>query len=146
MPEDDTGLPGLAERLNVLFSAVPSPSGELYTNASAARQLANRGVPVSRAYLSALRSGQQTNPSARLVGAIASLFGVPVAFFFEAEQATRTIDQLQTLVAMRNAGVRGIVARTAGMSDTGIASLAAILEQLRKMEGLDDEPPLAPPS
>jgi len=144
--EDGGGLPHLADRLNVLFSRVPRPgTNQPYSNDRAAEDLSSAGVSVTGAYLSQLRSGRKNNPSARLLAGIADLFEVPITYFFDDEQARQIEAQLHTLVALRNAGVRSIVARSAGVSEAGIASLAAILEQLRRMEGLDDgvEPPAA---
>lgn len=142
--EDAGGLPHLADRLNVLFARVPRPgTSQPYSNDRAAEDLSSAGISVTGAYLSQLRSGKKNNPSARLLAGIAELFGVPITYFLNDEQAEKIEKQLNTLVALRSAGVRGIVARSAGVSDAGIASLAAILEQLRMMEGLDDavEPP-----
>lgn len=134
---DESGLPHLADRLNVLFARVPRRDGtQPYSNDGAAEELTAGGVSVTGAYLSQLRSGKRNNPSARLLAAIAQLFGVPVTYFFDDEQASKIEAQLDTLVALRNAGVQGIVTRAAGVSDAGIANLAAILEQLRQMEGL----------
>ena len=137
--EDGGGLPHLADRLNELFARVPRPGTvQPYSNDRAAEELSSAGVSVTGAYLGQLRSGKKSNPSARLVAGIAELFDVPVTYFFDEAQAQRITDQLDGLVAIRSANVRGIVARSVGVSDAGLASLAAILEQLRLMEGLDD--------
>ncbi|HET9648707.1 MAG TPA: helix-turn-helix domain-containing protein [Microlunatus sp.] len=133
------GLPHLADRLNMLFARVPRPgTNQRYTNERAAEELTAAGVSVSGAYLSLLRSGKKNNPTARLLAGIAELFQVPITYFFDADEAERITQQLDLVVALRNAGVQGIVSRAAGVSDAGIANLAAILEQIRKMEGLDD--------
>lgn len=138
--EDGGGLPHLADRLNVLFARVPRRgTNQPYSNDRAAEELSSAGVSVTGAYLSQLRSGKKNNPSARLLAGIAELFEVPITYFFDDEQARKIEEQLHTLVALRNTGVRGIVARSAGVSDAGIASLAAILQLLRRMEGLDDD-------
>ena len=137
--EDGGGLPHLADRLNELFARVPRPgTNQPYSNARAAEVLSSAGVSVTGAYLGQLRSGKKSNPSARLVAGIAELFEVPVTYFFDDDQARQIEDQLNALAGIRSAGVRGIVARSVGVSDAGIASLAAILEQLRLIEGLDD--------
>ena len=150
MPADEEGggLPHLADRLNVLFARVPQAgTNQRYTNDRAAEDLTAAGVSVSGAYLSLLRSGKKNNPTARLLAAIADLFEVPITYFFDDDVAERITQQLDTLAALRNAGVEGIVSRSAGVSDAGIANLAAILEQIRKMEGLEDvEPPPTPTS
>ena len=145
--EDAGGLPHLADRLNVLFARVPRPgTNQPYSNDRAAEDLSSAGVSITGAYLSQLRSGKKNNPSARLLAGIADLFEVPITYFFDDEQAKKIEDQLNTLVALRKAGVQGIVARSAGVSEAGLASLAAILEQLRKMEGLDGDATTPPAS
>lgn len=138
MPDMDDGLPGLAHRLDLLFRTVPSASGEFYTNESAAQELSASGVPVSGAHLAAMRTGKRNNPSARLIAAVAELFEVPVTYFFDAATARRVESQINVLTAMQSAGVQTLVARSAGLSETGIANLTAILEQLRQIEGLYD--------
>ena len=138
--EEAAGLPHLADRLNILFARVPrSGTTQPYSNDRAAEDLSSAGVSVTGAYLGQLRSGKKDNPSARLLAAISDLFEVPITYFFDDEQARKIEEQLATLVALRSTSVRGIVARSAGVSDAGIANLAAILEQLRRMEGLDDD-------
>lgn len=138
--EEAGGLPHLADRLNVLFARVPRPgTNQPYSNDRAAEDLSSAGVSVTGAYLSQLRSGKKHNPSARLLAGISDLFEVPITYFFDDEQARNIEEQLTALVALRSTNVRGIVARSAGVSDAGIANLAAILEQLRQMEGLEDD-------
>lgn len=137
--EDGGGLPHLADRLNELFARVPRPgTAQPYSNDRAAEELSSAGVSVTGAYLGQLRSGKKNNPSARLIAGIAELFEVPITYFFDDDQARQIEDHLNALIGIRSAGVRGIVARSVGVSDAGIASLAAILEQLRLIEGLDD--------
>lgn len=139
--EGGGGLPHLAERLNLLFTTVPREVGskQPYTIEQAAEEITAAGVPVTGRYLNQLRSGNRDNPSARLLGAIANLFGVPVSYFFDDEQAARVEAQLEALVAIRDARIQSIVARTKGISDAGIANLDAILNQIRQIEGLRDE-------
>lgn len=138
--EDEAGIPHLAGRLNTLFARVPRRGGgQLYSNERAAEELSAAGIPVTGAYLWQLRAGRRTNPSARLLNGIAELFGVPITYFFDEGEAARVEAQLEALAALRSSGVQGIVARAAGVSDAGLANLSAILEHIRKMEGLDEE-------
>ncbi len=137
MPGTREGLPDLDVRLNTLFVGIPDPHGHRWTNDGAAEAITASGVPVGGSYLAALRSGTRNNPSARLIAAIAALFDVPVTYFFDADEAARIDGQLGLLNALRDAQVRTLIARTTGVSATGIANLTAILEQLRHLEGLD---------
>lgn len=139
MPDDQDGLHDLARRLEHLFANIPDPdTGRTYTNDRAAEHISQSGLPITGAYLAALRTGKRTNPSAKHVAAIADLFDVPVTYFFDGSEAGRIEDQIAMLKAMRRTQVQTLVARSAGVSETGIANLAAILEQLRQLEGLDD--------
>lgn len=140
--DGDRGIPHLADRLNALFARVPaSGTSQLYSNDRAAKELGDAGVKVTGSYLSLLRSGKQRNPSARLLGAIADLFDVPVTYFFDDDQAAAINAELDLLIGLRDTQVRGILTRAAGLSDRGKANLGAILDQIRQMEGLDDADP-----
>lgn len=139
MGEEDEGIPHLADRLNVLFGRVPRRGGsQPYSNERAAEELGVAGVSVTGTYLSQLRSGKRSNPSAKLLMGIADLFDVPITYFFDEDQAAKIEAQLDALAALRNAGVRGIVARAVGVSDVGIANLGGVLEQIRRIEGLPE--------
>jgi len=136
---ESDGLPHLAARLNVLFEHVPGRGGiDLYSNERAAEDLTAAGVPVTAGYLRQLRSGKRRNPTARLLAAIADLFEVPITYFFEAEQADRITAQLRALSQLRTAGVRGIMARSSGLTPEAFEELGPILDQIRAREARDD--------
>jgi transcriptional regulator with XRE-family HTH domain len=138
--DEGDGIPHLAERLNVLFDHVPRRGGsDLYSNERAAEDLAAAGVPVTAGYLRQLRSGKRRNPTARLLAAIADLFEVPITYFFEAELADRIATQLRALSKLRTAGVRGIVARSSGLTAEELGDLGPILDQIRGLEGRNDQ-------
>jgi transcriptional regulator with XRE-family HTH domain len=139
------GVPHLAERLNDLFARVPRPgTTQPYSNEAAGAELSAAGVSVTGVYLSMLRSGRANNPSARLLAAIASFFGVPISYFFDEDEAASIRDQLDTLAGLRDARIQGIMTRTQGMSEAGIASLAGIVDHIRRIEGLDHDPKAVP--
>lgn len=141
-PDDEDGLPHLAERLNVLFAHVPRPDGpELYSNERAAEDLTSGGVSVTPGYLRQLRSGKRRNPTARLLGAIARLFDVPITYFFDDRQADAVAQQLQNLTRLRAAGVRGIVARSAAVTPQDIDDLGIVLDEIRRLESGDSPDP-----
>lgn len=154
MVDADGGVPGLAERLNHLFSTIPRPGGRGYfTNDQAAAALSEAGTYMSSAYISQLRSGKRNNPSARHLAAIAELFAVPVDYFFSRETAAKIDADLRLLAAVRDSGVKGVALRAQGLSEESLASLAGIIEQVRKWERLPEqggnegeagEPPPAP--
>lgn len=132
------GIPDFADRLNDLFRRVPRPGGTTpYSNDAVAEELSANGISVTGVYLSQLRSGRKTNPSARLVGGLASFFGVPVTYFFDEQEAESIRSQLDALAGLRDSRVQGIMARTQGMSEAGIAHLAGIIDHIRSIEGLN---------
>ena len=132
------GISGLAEKLNHLFATVPAPTRSgLYSNDSAAHALEERGVTVSGVHLSHLRSGRRDNPSARLLAALAELFGVPIGYFFDGTMERRINEELDALSAIRDSRARSLMLRAQGVSPKGLEHIEAILEQIRQIEGLD---------
>ena len=137
MRDANGGLPGLAERLNHLFATIPRPDRTGYwTNEQASAAMAARGKPMSDGYISELRSGKKNNPSARNLGALAELFGVPVDYFFNEDTAAKIDADLRLLVALRDGGVPGVAMRTHGLSPDFLENLAGIIEHVRKLESL----------
>lgn len=132
------GMPDFADRLNALFERVPDPAtNKPCTNAAVALELSEAGTPVTAAYLGLLRAAKKQDPSARLVGALASFFGVPVDYFFDSGKAASITQQLEQLAALRDEGVRGIMTRAQGVSPQALNQVAGILEHIRTLEGLD---------
>lgn len=131
------GVPGLADRLNRLFASVSRPGGRgLWTNEKASVALHGMGAGMSGAYLSQLRNGKKTNPSARHLAAVAELFGVPMAYFFDMGAAEQVDADLPLLTAVRDPAVRRLALRAHGLSPESITSLIGIMDQARKFEGL----------
>ncbi len=131
-------MPGLADKLNHLFATVPAPTRSgLYSNDSAARALEERGVTVSGVHISHLRSGRRDNPSARLLAALADLFGVPIGYFFDTTMEDRINAELDALSALKDSRAKSLMMRSQGVSPESMEHLEAILERIRKIEGLD---------
>jgi transcriptional regulator with XRE-family HTH domain len=134
----EDGIPGLAEKLNHLFASVPAPTRRgLYSNDSAAHALDERGVTVSGVHISHLRSGRRNNPSARLLAALADLFGVPIGYFFDTTMEDRINSELDSLTAFKDDRAKNLMLRAQGVSPENMDHLAAILERIRQIEGLD---------
>ena len=136
------GIPGLADKLNHLFATVPGPgrSGH-YSNDTAAQALEERsGVSVSGVHLSHLRANRRDNPSARLLAALAELFGVPYSYFFDSATEDTINANLDTLTALQNDQIKHLMHRAQGVSPRGLTHLQAILDQIRVLEGLDPDP------
>jgi transcriptional regulator with XRE-family HTH domain len=127
----------LADRLNQLFSG-SRPGGRSWTNDEVATQIknANPAVKVSGAYLSALRVGKRRQPSHELLVELARFFGVSPGYFFDSGHADRVTQQLAALDELRQAGVRGVALRAAGLPPDSLAVVTAVLDQMRKLQGL----------
>ena len=133
------GIPELAEKLNHLFLTVPAPtrSGQ-YSNDSAAAALEERGVTVSGVHISHLRTGRRDNPSARLLAALAELFGVPISYFFDSTMEEQI--NSRTAGSARRAERPGqeLMLRAQDVSPQSMEHLEGILDRIRQIEGLDN--------
>jgi transcriptional regulator with XRE-family HTH domain len=143
---DDEALDSvLADRLNQLFAG-SRPGGRSWTNdeVAAAIKKSHPSVRVSGAYLSALRNGKRRQPSHELLVELAKFFGVAPGYFFDSDHADRVTQQLAALDELRQAGVRGVALRAAGLPPDSLAAVTAVLDQMRKLQGLpsvDEEQP-----
>lgn len=134
------GLTGLAAKLDHLFRAVHPPGRAEYTYEEVARELARRsGGTFSATYLWQLRKGIRDNPTKRHLEALADWFGVPVAYFFDDDVAESIDSELDLLVTMRDARVRHVALRSAGLSEASLEVVQAVIEQARRLEGLSDD-------
>jgi transcriptional regulator with XRE-family HTH domain len=132
------GIPGLADKLNHLFATVPAPTRSgLYSNDSAAHALGERGMVVSGVHISHLRSGRRDNPSARLLAALAELFGVPIGYFFDPTMENRINAELDALTALQDSRAKSLMLRAQGVSPESMDHLEGLLERIRQIEGLD---------
>lgn len=138
------GIPALAEKLNHLFSTVPAPTRSgLYTNESAAQALAEMGVTVSGVHISHLRSGRRDNPSARLLAALAELFGMPIGYFFDPTLEQEVNSELAALSAFKDSRAKDLMVRAQGLSSSSMDHLEGMLNWVRQLEGLDDNDKVA---
>jgi transcriptional regulator with XRE-family HTH domain len=80
------------ERLNRLFAAIYPPGRGPYRNIEVTEALAGRGYRLSAPYLSQLRSGVRSRPSARTVEMLAEFFGVRVEYFDTDSGYARVVD------------------------------------------------------
>ncbi|MFI5671740.1 helix-turn-helix domain-containing protein [Streptomyces sp. NPDC051704] len=136
--------PVLAVRLDDLFKTV-RPKGRRWTNAEVAEELkrVNPEIKAGGVYLSQLRTGKRSNPSPDLLAALARFFGVSVAYFFDDEVAESVLGEMAAIQALRQAGVRSVAMRAAGMKKENLQAIMAIMDQYRQMQGL---PPVTDPA
>lgn len=130
----------IAQRLNHLFETVHRPGRGPYSLREVVEAInADTGTKLlSAAYLSQLRTGQRTEPSHSRLAAIARFFGVDIRYFSDDETAEATDQQLEFLAAMRDSGVRAVAIRAAGLSDTALEAVKALIDNARQLEGLGD--------
>jgi len=127
----------LAAKLNKLFEVMRKPEDPPLSNPAAAQAITEKtGVPISAAYLWQLRNGLKTNPTVQHLRAIASFFGVPSAYLIEPESSSTIDAQLRLLQVLRDNGVRDLALRASGLSPESISSLAAMIDEVRKLQDL----------
>lgn len=143
MSTGDTGVPNLAANLDYLFATVPQEDGSPYTNAAVEREIHERthgAIRVSASYVGQMRNGREKNPTASKLRELSITFGVPVDFWWQPSVTQEVKEQFSTLVAAREAKLRGIMARAHGVSDEGLSGILSILDGIRASEGLKDSP------
>jgi transcriptional regulator with XRE-family HTH domain len=130
----------LAAKLDKLFQAVrPGGRGE-YSYQEVADAIRGEGGPtISATYLWQLRKGLRDNPTRNHLAALARFFGVSPAYFFD-EDAAEVVDaQLSLLAAMRDASVRSVALRAAGLSVESLAAVQVVIDHARRLEGLEPD-------
>lgn len=141
MVGDSTRENVIAGRLDHLFATVHPAGRGPYTLrevADAINAEAGENI-ISAAYLSQLRTGQRAEPSHSRLSAIARFFGVDIDYFSSDTAAGEADRQLEFLVAMRDAGVRSVALRAAGLSEASLAAIGAVIENARRLEGLAED-------
>jgi ESX-1-secreted protein regulator len=121
----------LADKIDHLLKTVHPAGRGPYTYAEIERELRRLGkATISGSYLWQLHKGERDNPTKKHLEALASFFGVPPAYFFDDELASRVEAELADLVALRDAGVRNLAQRAAGLPPRGREAVRQIIEAL----------------
>ena len=123
-------------RLNRLFDTVYPPGRGPHTSAEVIAALRAEGATISAPYLSQLRSGNRTKPSAATMAALAHFFRIKPAYFTDDDYYEKLEKELTWLAQLRDEGVRRIAARTVGLSPEAQQELNAKVEELRREEQL----------
>lgn len=140
------GRRSLADRLNHLFDTVRGPGQKPYSNHQVAAAINQRsaelgcGPTIDHSYIARLRNGGRGKPSFEVIEALATFFGVTVDYFSDDEAAARIDAQLALVAALRDSGVQDIALRASGLSAEGLSTIATIIDQVRKLEGLPPAP------
>src|SRR4051795_2991213 len=113
----------LAAKVDHLFRTVRPRGGGEYSFEDVAEAIRAKGGPtISATYLWQLRKGKRDNPTKRHLEALAGFFGVPPAYFFDDEVTARIDAELELLAALRDASVRRVALRAAGLSEESIGT------------------------
>ncbi|MBF8187448.1 helix-turn-helix domain-containing protein [Nonomuraea sp. K274] len=105
-----------------------------YTGAQVASALTEAGIPITRAYVSQLRTGKQTNPTLQVLRALATCLQVSVGWLVGDDYLeSGSAEDLQLRAAT-------IGLSASGLSETSLTVLRGVVELARKAEGLPDEP------
>jgi transcriptional regulator with XRE-family HTH domain len=126
-----------AARLNRLFDTVYPPGRGPHTSAEVIAALKAEGVTMSAPYLSQLRSGNRTNPSAATMAALANFFRIKPDYFTDDEYYENLDKELSWLATMRDDGVRSIALAAAELSPEGQQEIARRVDELRRAEHQD---------
>ncbi len=126
-----------AARLNRLFDTVYPPGRGPHTSAEVIAALKAEGITMSAPYLSQLRSGNRTNPSAATMTALANFFRIKPAYFTDDDYYEKLDKELSWLCTMRDEGVRRIAVRAVGLSPPAQQDMVERVEELRRAEQLD---------
>jgi len=125
-----------ADKINFLFTTVRPPGEEReYTNSEVAV-----ATDISGSYIGYLRKGIRDNPSIEAVRALARFFGVPPSYLVDDErdeQRLASIEaQLKLVQALKNPGIKQLAMRAADaeLSPTGLETIAAMIDEVRKLE------------
>lgn len=90
-----------AERLNTLFGYIYPPGGGPHHDGEVAVALTASGFPISRPYITELRSGRRTDPSKETTAALAKFFMVKPDYFWDRRYAASVNRDLALLARMR---------------------------------------------
>lgn len=131
----------LAAKVDYLFTTVHPRGRGPYSNPEVAAAIEADGqVSCSASFLYLLRTGKRSNPSLLRLTALAKFFGVDPAFFFNDDVTRGVAEELEFVVALRDAGIKGLALRAAGLSDLSLNQLRQMVEYARTVEGLPPEP------
>ena len=127
----------LAEKVDRLFRAKPSPRGKEFTYREVASAISQQdSVTVSPAYVWQLRTGVKDNPKMRHLQALARFFEVSPAYFFDEELTEFSDGRGRVLAAARSETLRRIAVTLLGLSDDSLNAVLNLASRLRHLEGL----------
>lgn len=126
----------LVDRLERLCDEWSAEHGHPLSNQILSAALGATGHPVSKPYLSQLRTGQRSNPSTELLLALACFFEVEFESFFGSE-ATPNAEDIVIAGQLRDSGLRRLIHVSADLSTDAQDYLSRIAEIVSYRGGID---------
>lgn len=129
--------PSLAETITRLFETIKRPDGRKYTVEEVADWCSSwliergQGGTFSKQYLSQLRTGVKLNPTKSHLEALAAAFDVDPAIFLDSERSQKILDDLDLVLALKEADVQQIALRTVSLNPANRKQLIEILGKLQ---------------
>lgn len=125
----------LAARIDHLIATVHPEGRGPYTYEEVADGIRAQGGPtISAQYLNQLHRGRRDNPTKQHLEALATYFGVPVAYFFDEVQARLVDEEIALLKVIRDQEVKELALRTLELGPEARRSVAAIIEELGRYQ------------
>ncbi|MFF4442779.1 hypothetical protein [Streptomyces sp. NPDC001621] len=124
----------LSARLNRLFETIHPKERGPYNSHEVAEAIAERGGKITEEQVERLRNGTWDPTSYEQFGALASFFGVPLAYFADDAVATQVGIDLDLLDALKAQGTdpRQIALRAvADLDDEALEALVPVIQHLR---------------
>lgn len=131
----------IAEKLDRLFRRVhPAGHGEYSHSAVAEAIREQQGISISHTYIWQLRTGRRDNPTIQHLTALATFFGVPVAYFLDDEESKQIDSELELLAALRDTGVTEIALRAADLSPGSRETISNMVLKVWELENEQRKP------
>ena len=132
----------LARKLDDLVRTVHEPGRGPYSTREIADAINQRHGEqvISHSTVANLLSGKQTNPTKAVLELLAEFFRVPTAYFFDDIMAARLGAELELVAALRDAGVRDLALRVAGLDNDARQAVMTMIDALQKMQGRGSQP------
>jgi transcriptional regulator with XRE-family HTH domain len=139
MPDDEHPAFSIAAKLDRLFESIRPPGQAEFSYTAVAEAIrAQQGISISHTYIWQLRTGRRTNPTIQHLTALATFFGVPVAYFLDDAEARKINDQLELLRTLQDAQVTEIALRAADVSESSREAIGEIVRKLWELENPAD--------
>lgn len=127
----------LSRLLHAAYAHWSRTRGRALTDAIVAAAVAERGVSVSKPYLSQLRTGKRRAPNAALLAALSDFFGVDSEYFYAGEQRRATVTDAELLAGLFDAQLRRLMLLATGLSGQSLGELCRLAAVCRSCEGLE---------